>query len=345
MNFNSLIRNIKWRLAKILYSYDKQWWQKAQFVNEDFRNGRIIPLNEYSRNITIKKVEGKRVVCIYDGKIKSGGLADRLRGIVSVYKICKNMGLEFKLIFDSPFSLEMFLEPNKTDWRILKQELNYNTTITDICYIDTKTGSDYEAAKQEEWFRKEFNKKYHEFHVRTNALFSYKSEYSKLFDELFKPSARLQASIEREKSNLGAHYISTSFRFMNLLGDFNETTGISAQLPNGEKEKLIEKNLKQLKALHKQFPEMKILVNSDSTTFLGRAAGLEFVYTIPGSITHIDAQNAYDGYAVYEKTFLDFLMIANAEKIYLLLTGNMYNSGYPYAASKIYNKPFKRIEF
>ena len=345
MNFNSFIKNLRWRFGKIFYSQERQGWQKTLFVNEDFKEGKIIPLLEYSPNKPIKVFDTKRVVCLYDGKIRNGGLADRLRGIISIYKVCKKKGLEFKVIFNSPFKLEEFLETNIIDWRITEEELNYNTKVTDICYIDTQTGSDYEAAKQEEWFRKEFNKKYHEFHVRTNALFSYKSEYSKLFDELFKPSARLQASIEREKSNLGAHYISTSFRFMNLLGDFNETTGISAQLPNGEKEELIEKNLKQLKALHKQFPEMKILVNSDSTTFLGRAAGLEFVYTIPGSITHIDAQNAYDGYAVYEKTFLDFLMIANAEKIYLLCTGNMYNSGYPYAASKIYNKPFKRIEF
>lgn len=329
----------------MFYSQERQGWQKTLFVNEDFKEGKIIPLQEYSPNKPIKVFDTKRVVCLYDGKIRNGGLADRLRGIISIYKVCKKKGLEFKVIFNSPFKLEEFLETNIIDWRITEEELNYNTKVTDICYIDTQTGSDYEAAKQEKWFAKEFKKNYNEFHVRTNALFSYKSEYSKLFDELFKPSARLQASIEREKSNLGAHYISTSFRFMNLLGDFNETTGISSQLPNGEKEELIEKNLKQLKALHKQFPEIKILVNSDSTTFLGRAAGLEFVYTIPGSITHIDAQNAYDGYAVYEKTFLDFLMIANAEKIYLLCTGKMYNSGYPYAASKIYNKPFKRIEF
>lgn len=345
MNFNSFIRNIKWRLAKIFYSYDKQWWQKAQFVNEDFRNGRIIPLNEYSRNTNINNIEGKRVVCIYDGKIKSGGLADRLRGIVSIYQICKDMGLDFKLIFDSPFNLEMFLEPNKINWHILKQELNYNTTITDICYIDTKTGSDYEAGKQEEWFTKEFRRGYKEYHVRTNAIFSYKSDYSTLFNELFKSSSRLQASIDREKINLGTQYISTSFRFMNLLGDFNETTGICAQLPKREKEELIEKNLKQLEALHKQFPEKKVLVNSDSVTFLNHASNFKFVYIIPGNVTHIDTNGSNDEYEIYEKTFLDFFMIANAEKIFLLRSGQMYNSGYPYAASKIYNKPFERIEF
>lgn len=345
MDFDSFIRNIKWRLGKIFYSHERQKWQKTIFVNEDFKNGKIIPLKEYSTNEPIKAIERKRVICIYDGKTKNGGLADRLRGIVSVYKICKEQGLEFKIIFNSPFKLEKFIAPNIVDWHIAEQELNYNTKITDVCYIDTLTGSNYEAGKQEEWFTKEFRKGYKEYHVRTNAIFSYKSDYSTLFNELFTPSSRLQASIDREKSNLGTQYISTSFRFMNLLGDFNETTGICAQLPKGEKEELIEKNLKQLEALHKQFPEKKILVNSDSVTFLKHASNFEFVYIIPGNVTHIDANGYNDEYEVYEKTFLDFLMIANAEKIYLLRTGNMYNSGYPYAASLIYNRSFEKVEF
>lgn len=345
MDFDSLQRNFRWRFGKIFYSNDKQKWQQTLFINEDFKNGKIIPLEEYSPNRPIKDIKRKRAVCIYDGKIKNGGLADRLRGIVSVYETCKQVDIDFKILFTSPFKLQLFLEPNKVDWFISPEELNYDTSITDICYIDTLTGSNYEASKQQKWFKREFKKNFKEFHIRTNALYSYNGEYSKLFHELFKPSSRLQASIDREKSNLGTQYISTSFRFMNLLGDFNETTGICTQLSKGEKEGLIEKNLKQLEALHKQFQEKKILVNSDSVTFLKHASNFEFVYIIPGNITHIDANDSNDEYEAYEKTFLDFLMIANAEKIYLLRTGNMYNSGYPYAASLIYNKPFEKIEF
>lgn len=345
MDFDSFIRNIRWRLGKIFYSHERQKWQMTIFGNEDFKKGKIVPLEGYSPNRVFKAIKRNRAICIYDGKIKSGGLADRLRGIVSVYKICKEQGLEFKIIFNSPFKLEKFLEPNIVDWHIAEQELNYSTKITDVCYIDTQTGSDYEAGKQEEWFTKEFRRGYKEYHVRTNAIFSYKSDYSTLFNELFKPSSRLQASIDREKSNLGTQYISTSFRFMNLLGDFNETTGICTQLPKEEKEELIEKNLKQLEALHKQFPEKKILVNSDSVTFLKHASNFEFVYIIPGNVTHIDANGGNDEYEVYEKTFLDFFMIANAQKIYLMRTGQMYNSGYPFAASLIYSKPFEKIEF
>lgn len=345
MTFDSLIKNIKWRLSKIFLSDEKRLWNNVTNLNKRFRNGEIISLDEYSKKATAKQSPNKRVICIFDGKIKNGGLADRLRGIVSVYQVSKEQNLEFKIKFTSPFNLSEFLEPNIIDWRITEQELNYNTTIADLCYIDTLSGSDYEAKKQEQWFRREFKKKYNEFHVRTNAIFSYNGDYSTLFNELFKPSPKLQASIEKQKEILGVGYISTSFRFMNLLNDFNETVELHGKLTQEERNELIVKNIEQLQLLHDKYPGKRILVNSDSTTFLQAAAELDYVYIIPGNVTHIDGKNDTDEYNAYEKTFLDFFMIANAEKIYLLRTGQMYSSGYPFAASKIYNRPFEKIDF
>lgn len=329
----------------MFFSDEKRSWNNVKNQNIRFKRGELISLDEYSTNVAIKQLDNKRVICIYDGKIRNGGLADRLRGIVSVYKVCKEQNLKFKIIFTSPFNLSEFIEPNIIDWRITEQELNYNTTIADLCYIDTLSGSDYEAKKQEQWFRREFKKKYNEFHVRTNAIFSYNGDYSTLFNELFKPSPKLQASIEKQKEILGVGYISTSFRFMNLLNDFNETVELHGKLTQEERNELIVKNIEQLQLLHDKYPGKRILVNSDSTTFLQAAAGLDYVYIIPGNVTHIDGKNSSNEYETYEKTFLDFFMIANAERIYLLRTGQMYNSGYPFAASKIYNRPFEKIEF
>ena len=345
MTLGSLIKNIKWRLSKVFLSEKKRSWNKVKNQNIRFKKGEIISLDEYSTDAAIKQLDNKRVICIFDGKIKNGGLADRLRGIVSVYQICKEQNLEFKIIFTNPFNLSEFLEPNIIDWRITEQELNKNTTIADLCYIDTINGSDYEAKKQRQWFRREFSKKYKEFHLRTNAIFSYNGDYSTLFNELFKPSPKLQASIEKQKEILGTNYISTSFRFMNILDDFNETVELHSKLTKEEQNELIIKNIEQLQLLHDKYPDKRILVNSDSTTFLQTAAELDYVYVIPGNITHIDGKNDTDEYNAYEKTFLDFFMIANAESIYLLRTGQMYNSGYPFAASKIYNKSFEKIEF
>ena len=329
----------------MFFSNEKRSWNNVKNQNIRFKRGELISLDEYSTYAAIKQLDNKRVICIYDGKIRNGGLADRLRGIVSVYKVCKEQNLKFKIIFTSPFNFSEFIEPNIIDWRITEQELNYNTTIADLCYIDTLSGSDYEAKKQEQWFRREFKKKYNEFHVRTNAIFSYNGDYSTLFNELFKPSPKLQASIEKQKEILGVGYISTSFRFMNLLNDFNETVELHGKLTQEERNELIVKNMEQLQLLHDKYPGKRILVNSDSTTFLQAAAELDYVYIIPGNVTHIDGKNDTDEYNAYEKTLLDFFMIANAEKIYLLRTGQMYNSGYPFAASRLYNKPFEKNEF
>ena len=344
MTLASLIKNIKWRFARLFYSENAYKWFQARERNENFKEGKIVSIDEYTDDKPINKCN-KRVVCIYDGKIKNGGLADRLRGIISVYEVCKEQNIDFKLIFKSPFNLVDFLQPNKINWNIGKEHLNFNTKFVNICCIDTFDGSDYEARKQRRWFEKAFKKDYMEFHVRTNAFFAYNGNFSSLFNELFKLSPRLQTSINKLKSELGNSYISTSFRFLNLLDDFNETCGRDYQLTPKEQEKLINGNIEQLQQLHNKYPGKRILVNSDSTTFLNRVKELDYVFAISGNITHIDGKNDNNEYKTYEKTFLDFFMIANAEKIYLLRTGGMYNSGYPYAASKIYNRPFEKIEF
>lgn len=345
MTLNSLIINIKWRLSKIFLSKRQQAWKTAKRQNSSLKKGDIIPLNEYSPNAPITCHEKKRAICIYDDKFRNGGLADRLRGIISIYKVCKELDIDLKIVFNHPFNLTDFLIPNKIKWDIKSDELNYNTSVTDLCFIYTRTDCEYEARKQEKWFKKEFQKKYKEYHIRTNAIFSYWGDFSNLFNELFRLSPQLDASIKRQKEILGTNYISTSFRFLHLLDDFNEADNIGKKLPVDERYALITKNITQLQNLHHRYPERKILVNSDSTTFLQEASKLNYVYIIPGNVTHIGGKNTSNEYQTYEKTFLDFFMIANAERIFLLRTGQMYNSGYPFAASKMYNKPFEKIEF
>lgn len=52
----------------------------------------------------------------------SGGLSDRLRGIVSVYAECKRQGRPFRIVFE-PLHLEDYLAPNVYDWRIGRMRL------------------------------------------------------------------------------------------------------------------------------------------------------------------------------------------------------------------------------
>lgn len=339
-----MLKRIHCKLIKLFLGIEAENWCHIKYQNREFKKRIRVQIQEYSQTAP-KKECTKRVIHFCDGKTQMGGLADRLRGIVSIYEVCKKNNLEFKIIFNSPFDLKQYIIPNKVDWEISLEELNYNTNITDICYIPTMRGTSYEGNKQALWFNKEFRKSYKEFHVRTNAFFAYKRDFSTLFNELFRPSHLLQASIDKHRNEIGDNFISVSARFLNLLDDFNETVKIDKKLSKDEKIDLITRNLSQIQNLHQQYPEKKILVNSDSTTFLLEARKFEYVYTIPGNITHIDAGNDSHQYFIYEKTFLDLFMIANAERIFLLRTGEMYNSGYPFLASKIYCKPFEVIEF
>ena len=205
----------------------------------------------------------------------------------------------------------------------------------------TSAGGAYEREQQEKWFKKEFDRDFQEFHVRTNVPFSFLYNFSELFHDLFHPSALLESLINKHKEILGDDYISVSYRFLDLLGDFNETYGQGA-LPSEEKRVLINKCKKQLELLHAKHPTQKILVNSDSITFLKAASTLDYAYVIPGEISHVDSPTPVDD-SVHDKTFTDFFMMANAKNIYLIIADKMYSSNFPYVASRLYNRPFHKI--
>jgi hypothetical protein len=145
------------------------------------------------------------------------------------------------------------------------------------------------------------------------------------------------------KSEIGEGYISVSARFLDALGDFKEIVKC-VNITKEEQEELIISTLKQIENLHHKFPEKRILVNSDSTIFVERAKSLSYVFVNPGVISHVDTCSS-SGYEANEKTFLDFLMIANAERIYLLCGMHMRISGYPYAASLLYSRPYEIIMY
>lgn len=293
--------------------------------------------------IETNSTEKTTVVCMFDGKILQGGLADRLRGILSVYKVCKDLDIKFKLYFVHPFDITLYLLPNKVNWTISKEEIKNKIGKKSILYLDSVDGSNYEKKKQYNWLCRKIKKQSGQLRVYTNAEFSYNEDFMLLFNELFIINTNLSNSLNNNKLLLGSNYISISCRFMNLLGDFNETYS-QKTLTELQRKEMINANINKIKEIHAQSPSKIILVNSDSITFLNHAKVLNFTYIIPGNITHIDNDSRQD-YATYEKTFLDFFMIANASEILLFKHNEMYNSGYPYAASLIYNKPFKRLDF
>lgn len=285
------------------------------------------------------------VVCMHCGNVRSGGLVDRLRGIVSTYMACRDTGRDFRIHFTHPFLLADYLQPNKYDWQIDEHELTFNPQQADTLVCDTQTDTLWERRYQRRKMHNVMEKhRNRQLHVYTNANFCYDADFAGAFHELFKPTARLAQHLDAIRQDVGGPYITVSARFCNLLDDFNEET-YNEPLPLAEQDALIASCLTQLATLHRQHQDKRIIVCSDSTTFAEHACmGRDYVYVIPGTVSHI-GNDRRESYEYYEKTFLDFFMIARADEAYLLRGPRMMGSGFPYAAARLGGKTCKTISF
>ena len=283
------------------------------------------------------------VVFTCNGFTWSGGLADRIKGIISTYDWCQQNGRTFKINFCEPFRLEDYLVPNKYDW--LPNDVAYKAqnVLPRICLREPRTGK-YLAPKWDslfpKWMNQNVNDESIQYHLYTNMFLSY-YDFPKRFHELFKPCERLQKEIDFHLQNIGAPYISISFRFTTLLGDFTDCTG--APLPEDEQKDLIERSLNVVHEIASHAPvHDKILITADSEKFLSRVQDVRNVYVIPGKVGHIDYDHGDD---VNMKTFLDFFMISKAEKVYLAKGSQMYNSAFAKTAAMVNNKPFEIYKY
>lgn len=285
------------------------------------------------------------IILMFNGFTWAGGLADRLRAITDIYSWCKRHKRHFSINFCTPFMLQDYLIPNKYDW--IPNEISYNKEQSDVkvCMLEPRTCNRPEVFNKisqlsEDWCNSNLNDKTKQIHVYTN-LFNLNENFGNLFNELFSPCKRLQEAIDYHLSQINGTYISISFRFTTLLGDFTDCTGIP--LPDDEREILIEKSIEALKHIAKTAPiHDKILITADSCTFLNRLKNIPNIYIIPGKIGHIDYDQGDD---ITMKTFLDFYMISKAEAVYLAKGPGMYRSAFARTASYINNKPFEIYEY
>lgn len=279
------------------------------------------------------------LISVIDKRRKTKGLTDRFKGIVSMYALSKAIGVPFRLIFDHPFELSEFLEPHAYNWKPQAGELSdcvsdvrfkimsKQPPLSKLTKIFPLTRQVWVYAKVD--YLEEINAQYHtDFH------------WGALFHELFKPSELLEQHLRIHLNNLGRQaFIACVFRFQSLLGDFKEYH--FETLDPAAQQELIQKNKEALREIVEQ-SDVPVLVTSDSVTFLATAGDLPGVYTIPGKVVHID--NVDDaGKEVYMKSFIDFLMLSRARKIYSIGTSAMYKTDFPKYAAKLNEVPFERI--
>lgn len=290
----------------------------------------------------------KQVVIMFDGRKNHGGLADRLRGICTTYCFCREKQYDFRVHFTTPFSLEEYLEPNQYDWRIEPQQLSYNLHDARPVYIassnlDETRDNRFQRRIAEQFLAADFK----QLHLYTNMRFE-EELFGKTFHELFRPAAWLQHLIDEQLTELGGkgQFIAVSTRFLESLGDFNESaTRAPKALPAEEQERLLVRCGAELARIHAAHPDQTILVTSDSARFLDFARqNYPFVRTLPGKIGHIDVVGRGEK-EVHTKTFLDFLVLTHAAEHYYLIGPAMYRGNFSRRAAQIGEAPFHEVFF
>lgn len=283
-----------------------------------------------------KRNNGRIGVMRVDGRGYHGGLTDRFKGAISWWNYCEKNGLDFRIFYVYPFNLTEYVVPNEYDWRIEADEIPDNIRDTRIFYGRGEKGDRLERLHTNKniWY-------YGNLDLGNTLPYSpYNRPWGEIFKKLFKPSELLASHLKKCLEEVGGEYVAVVYRFQNLLGDFNERLYKTLK-ENHERQDLIDKALCELEKIHEENKDMRILVTSDSISFLEKAACKHYVYVIPGKIEHMDFSDS-DKNHTQLKSFLDFFMISEAQKVYSVVIGEMYWSQFPEYAAKINNVPFIR---
>ncbi len=292
----------------------------------------------------------REIVVMVDGVHSHGGLTDRFRNILSIYDYCKEHDIPFRLYYVYPCDLQHFFLPNIYDWTIKPSEISHS-------YYDSKELILYvrpiEGVNLDEMIR--INNEEHldllnkelgmgkkvQYHLYGNTCLA-AGYYQELWNELFKMTPFLETHINQVRQNFKEPYESVTLRFQQLLGDFDE--GKFEILSEDARDVLIQTCFDKIDELYHTgyFSTHKVLITSDSQTFLKRVKELPYVYTIPGKLEHMDfTQN--DNLEVNVKPFIDLILLSESQRLTLLTVGKMYKSGFPAFAAELGGKHYNEL--
>ena len=278
-------------------------------------------------------------VFMVDGKMRHGGLFDRLKGAISIYAISKVQRKRFSIYFVVPFRLEEYLVPNQYDWRIDDGNMVYS-------FFSSRPIIAYSEFRNPWRLFKSYQGQTHFYFgsdiiESINQRFGTSLEWTTLFHELFRPSDYLIQHVDKVKAEIGTQYFAVHFRFMNLLGDKVENDE-DTKLSEDERKELINSCLIKIKELCFSI-KIRAVVLSDSMVFLQEVKKeLPAVYIVSGNARHIGtAGKTTDDDNL--KLFTDMYLMIDAQKVYSIVGKRLYPSAFPEYSSKIGNKLFERI--
>lgn len=298
----------------------------------------------------VDKSAADAVVFTVNGMVDSLGLADRLKGAVTLFQWCCLNNKAFRIFWSQPFDLRQYLVPAEYDWNLDAADMVYSSKVArPMMFIGVSEPLFLERLHRA--------KQLHCFANR-QLLVDAKFDWSDSFHRLFRPSPRLADIINDVKSSLAdkyrrfitSHpdaasspcYIALVFRFQNLLGDFKEAD--YAPLTEHDSATLMSQCHTALEHVRRMHPHSFFLVCSDSLTFMNSVSQADDIFVVPGRVVHI-SYTENESFDVYAKSFVDLYMIAGATCVYNIVCGKMYPSGFPQTAAQIGKIPFSRLTF
>ncbi|MBO7337849.1 MAG: hypothetical protein J6U33_04320 [Paludibacteraceae bacterium] len=305
-----------------------------------------LPINWRDRLATVKRYSiaghwgapGPTAFFLCDGTTWHGGLCDRFKGIVSLYALCKARKWNFRIDYSFPFRLEDFLEPNSYIWTAGKGEKSGNTLHVKMMRLigDPSAKRLIHSGQQKQLHIYANRDIVDEINEKYNKTY----QWGRLFRELFKPTQRLHDIIEEHKQKIGGEYVAAAFRMQNIFGDFKEYE--YEAMAKEEQDEITEKCIEAIKTIISE-EEKTVVVTSDSAAFLNKMAEIDGVYPILGKSSHPDTKDTGITSEEFLKSFVDFYMLAGAEKVFAPATDEMYKSAFPEMAARLHDIPFERI--
>ena len=305
----------------------------------------------YERQL-LKKYNSSNVDCPFTGIIfmhdnffSSGGLVDRIKGVVSGYFLAKELGVDFHIYF-SDVQAPMISIMNKGNVHLIydKNQLSFSKKNSKPVVLYNYKPKSLSVLKLK------MNRK-KQIHLYSNIdllYLLYKDEksrskvWSDMFHYLFDTTIYgcLPALGSFNSIPVGIH-----LRFIGLLGDFSDLR--KYVLPEADKIRMLEWCCEMIHTIAAQH-DAPIIVVSDSTVFLkslirdSSASGVIPKLIIDhASIGHTALEHAVD---IFEKAVIDFSSLSTCRKVYQLRYGKMHNSDFSRYASMVNSNDFELIE-
>jgi len=268
------------------------------------------------------------------------GFADRLRGALFLLDILKDTNLRTYIKFTKPFNLNkyyIFKDASNSLTNISSPNVSFGAVSCGIPYIEN-------ISNIQGIFRSILlnANNFKCVSLGTNIL---NMPSLGIFEKYFTRTNYLNNEIKKYKKIIGENYISVSYRFRGILGDFNEP--LTTVLSSDEQYVVLHKSKQALKQFIKDNSiNQSILVLSDSPIFLNFIRDIPSVYVFPDNIQHMVCMD--DNLASemsFLKTLVDFNLIMDADDTYLFLSEFLYKSGFPRVAAQCAGKDCKYYWF